>query len=156
MYPDSRNLRTGNILLCHTKKGLEARIIRAVLNSFWNHAAVVLQLQGQTFIVEAAGGKLLGVTPYATWLQQRERIIEVIPATCPEVDLLSYCGTTYDLTSCFNLLLKKLFGTWYGRKTGKGKQKIYCFEFVALVHGIERWYEATPASIIKHFSGQPA
>ncbi|RDC63286.1 YiiX/YebB-like N1pC/P60 family cysteine hydrolase [Adhaeribacter pallidiroseus] len=156
MYPNSSSLKTGNVLLCHTKYSLEAFAIRQVLGSNWNHAVFVAVIADQVFIVEAKGGTTLQRTPYADWCKQLPREVKLLSGSCDLAQVLAYEGLPYDYWSCVNHVWRKLFNKWFGRRAGAGAKRLYCFEFIALVYQIPNWWEATPQSIEAYLTAKPA
>lgn len=151
MHTKNYTLKTGNILLCRTVRGIEGKIIRNILDCNVNHVAMTVVIYGEVYVTEAVGGERLGIVPIEDWLNQKEREITVIPTQCYIHDILKWCGKPYDNVSCWNLFLEKITDNWYGPKSGKGKDKIYCMELPLIVYNRAEFWKATPQKIMDEF-----
>ena len=148
MYPHHLDLRTGDVFLCHTAKSLEAKIIRKVLNSEWNHAAVVLVMKGMPYIVEARGGNELMPLPYGVWIATHPYSkVKHLPGSLDENRILANCGKKYDYAACLNLLFHRFTGKWIGARESRAAKSFYCFEYIAWLYQMPNWYMARPQEI---------
>ena len=149
-------MKTGTIILVHNpvqvKYPFSSTIIwpllRMASGSYFHHAALVWNVEGNILIVEALG-KGVTVTSYDIWKKRAKRNIEIIELECSPVDFTSHIGKKYDRLSFFYFcLLKILTKKWYGKPQEASADLLYCFEFLALVHKIPGWNQILPKEFI--------
>lgn len=140
------------ILLVHTpfnwKRPLTiiSYLIRRVTGSYWNHCAVLIELNGYHFIVES-DIKGVVITPYKNWVKEQEvRIYKVPDTDILKSRVLSKCGKVgYSFKDLFWFMpLYLITGQFYGQKVDGFSNKPTCYEFVAWLIGLRNWYKMTP------------
>ncbi|MDJ1480268.1 hypothetical protein QNI16_07215 [Cytophagaceae bacterium YF14B1] len=90
--------------------------IRLVTGAYWNHCALLVELDGKDWIVEALG-KGVTMTPRSVWEVRSKRKTEFILVDKYPVWLLDAIGKRYDYASLlFWKILKYVTGSWYGPK----------------------------------------
>lgn len=138
------------ILLVHTpfdwKRPLTllAWAIRKATGSYWNHAAILVELHGDKFILES-DIKGVRLVPYSAWV--KKQIVEVWHVWHPDykkaLSRVGYTGYGFmDLLWFMPIyLITKRF---YGRKADESDNRPTCYEYVAWVLGFHNWFKMTP------------
>lgn len=132
--------------------------IRKFTKSYWNHAAILLEEDGQLFVVEARSSGIVAAT-MEHWLEHRRNKVFAVGfpkegTKAPEAikkRIKSAYGKPYD-TEALVLWqpLRILFGKWFGGTSKNGK--LTCSEFVGLCwieYFPNIWFHLTPADIEK-------
>jgi len=146
------------ILLVHTpfnwKRPLTliSYLIRKVTGSYWNHCAVLIEIEGVLFIVES---DIKGVTmlPYKNWVKEQEiAVYYVSDALNKRGKLLEKVGNVgYSFKDLFWFMpIYLLTGQFYGQKVDGYSNKPTCYEFAAWWLGIQDWYKMTPDKFINN------
>ncbi len=145
------------ILLVHTpfnwKRPLTliAYLIRKVTGTYWNHCAVLIELNNYFFVVES-DIKGVTITPYKNWVKEQTIKIYRVPDTdVLKSKVLSKCGKVgYSFKDLFWFMPIYLFtGQFYGQKVDGFSNKPTCYEYVAWVLGLTSWYKMTPNTFEK-------
>lgn len=148
------------ILLVHTpfnwKRPLTliAYLIRKVTGTYWNHCAILIELNSYFFVVES-DIKGVTITPYKNWVKEQTVKIYKVPDTdVLKSKVLSKCGKVgYSFKDLFWFMpIYLLTGQFYGQKVDGFSNKPTCYEYVAWVLGLTSWYKMTPNDFEKFVS----
>lgn len=149
-------MKTGDQILVHNpfnpRKALTylSWLIRVVCGVFYNHAAIVLVINGVVYIVEATFPKVK-ITRYDEWQKKYKRVIQHDPIDSKfseeelQYRIISQIGKSYDSWSLLMILKYLLTGRWRGRRGRKAAKRLYCFELVAHVHDQPEFWKVIPA-----------
>jgi hypothetical protein len=167
----------GDILLVHTNgkgiyRGFVPRAIRAITESYWNHAAILLNVNGELYVFESieGGPKLTTrLDDYLVEIEEGEREVAVVGEVFDDTQLKNmYNSLPYVMSSkydWFSLLwfqlwrhirikLSRLFGfrkdfKYRGKKHHKALKRVFCSELVAFLRGYKDFWTMVPADIEK-------
>lgn len=144
-------MKDGSILHCYSD-GFLARAIRRFTRSRVNHTALVIEVWGETFIIDAQRDGV-NLRPLKEWQKKYNYnyiISEPKTFTKEQKQLaISMVGhTPYDFASLlWYQPLYILFGKWYGKRKGDAKNRMFCSEFVAWVYELENWWKLSPQEV---------
>jgi hypothetical protein len=152
-----KELKAGDILHCRGR-GAISRGIQLVTKSKINHTAMVIEIWGQLYIIDAQSD---GVNPRPLKDWMRKYKYEFIIHRPQNIDIkklsvkaMSKSGVTpYDFSSL--LITQPIFlitGKWVGRTKVKSEKKMYCSEFIAWVFDVEKYWEYSPSRLYKYMS----
>jgi len=145
-------LQTGDILHCHGK-GWLSNTIGWFTKSWITHSAVVVEVWGQTYVVDAQHNGV-NPKPLEAWLRKynydvivaRPKIGPKDPRTFSIRAFMKVGLTGYDYKS---LIFKQPWAiitkTWKIKKNNTNK--MICSEYVSWLYGIEKPYRITPAKL---------
>lgn len=149
-------LQTGDILHCTGKSWL-SRAIQKFTKSKINHTAVVVEVWGQIYVIDAQKNGV-NPKPLEAWLREYEyKVIVARPNTGPK-DIKAFSiraflkvGLTgYDFNSLiFRHPFAILSGKWLRDKDTNDKRMV-CSEYVAWLYHIEKPYRITPDMIYRY------
>lgn len=140
------------VLLVHTPFNwkrpltLVAYLIRKVTGTYWNHCAILIELNSYFFVVES-DIKGVTITPYKNWVKEQTIKIYKVPDTdVLKSKVLSKCGKVgYSFKDLFWFMpIYLITGQFYGQKVDGFTNKPTCYEYVAWVLGLTSWYKMTP------------
>ena len=150
------DLQAGDVILFHTALSFApvswlAWGIRKVTKSYWNHAALVLEIEGRIFIAEAFGGGVR-LRPASYFLDRRRNKIKVLRPTYThlvraKVKAMDKLGCKYDFGALFQHLWKAIRGKWTGHTGDFAAGKMVCSEYVAYCLGLTEWWTWTAADL---------
>jgi hypothetical protein len=144
-----QNCKTGTTVFCRSDEGVEGATIRKVLKSYWNHTAVVFWINGELFIVEANLNDVIRPKRFDLWHKDRE-FNEFGVSECSVHDnmITKHFGSKpvrYDLASVLLYMgIYQKTGKWLGRKEEHAADRMFCFEFSALVRELPNWWRFVP------------
>jgi hypothetical protein len=125
-------------------------LIRKLTGAYYNHAAILVQAADKFYVVEAIFPRVI-ITEFEIWkAKDDERKYEIveIDGKFTESELTYRIITTickkYDTASLFNLLYYMIKGKWKGRTGNHASKKLYCYELVAYVHGVDEYWKILP------------
>ncbi len=160
LYRNSEiEVRPGDVILYHTALSFApvswlAWGIRKVTKSNWNHAALVLEIEGRTFIAEAFGGGVR-LRPASYFLdRQRNRIKVLRPVYSnllnAKAKALDKLGCKYDFLAVLQHLWKAIRGKWTGHTGDSAAGRMVCSEYVAYCLGLTEWWTWTAADLDRY------
>lgn len=146
-------LKTGDILHCKGNSWLSRAIRWWTKSDFSNHTAVLVEVWGQIYVVDAQNNGV-NPKPLEAWLREYEyEIIVARPITGPR-DVKSFSiraflkvGLTgYDFISLiWRHPWALITGKWKG--SDPNKDRMVCSEYVAWLYQIEKPYRITPKDL---------
>jgi hypothetical protein len=144
-----KNCKTGTTIFCQTPNDIEAATIRKVLNSPWNHTAVLFWINGEIFIVEAYINDTIRPKRFDFWFESRKSNLFGISECSVNDNMITRHfkskPTKYDLVSVlFYMGIYQRTGKWLGRTNEKASERLFCFEFSALVRELPNWWRFVP------------
>lgn len=122
-------------------------LIRKVTGSYWNHCAVLIEINNVLFVVES---DIKGVVmlPFENWATKNQeiKVFQVLSGADKNQKLLYKVGKVgYSFIDLFWFMPIYLFtGQFYGQKVDGFSNKPTCYEFVAWWLGMKDWYRMTP------------
>lgn len=139
-------LTTGTTFFCHHPGPVLCKIIRAGLNSPYDHSATYVFKDGKHYIVEAKGGEEIHLKPFYGWLADRlDNTFYVSPAVVDYDRIASQFGKKYDYKSALLYMpLYQLTGEWFGPVRDEASEEFFCFELSAWYREIPEWWRCVP------------
>lgn len=119
--------------------------IRKFAKTYYNHASFLITIDKQQFIVES---DMYGVvlTPFKDWIREQRVTVYKVPKVYRQKAMSKVGNTDYDYASLlFYQLINTITGKYYGyTDERKAAEKFYCYEFLAWVLRIPKWYKILP------------
>jgi len=152
----SQDLKMGDVLHC-TSHGWLGRIIQKLTKSRINHTALVIEVWGEIFIIDAQkdGTNLRSLDNWNKMFSYKYKIHR--PKKFNE-DLrnraVSKIGATpYDFVSL--ILWQPIYiltGIWKGHTRSHAEDRMYCSEYVSWVYNLPNWWELSPNAVFETLS----
>ena len=159
----TEDIKPGDILLVHTKKGFVPRAIRYFTKCYYNHAAIVVEAMGELCVLEAVGRGFMITKTYEEYRSEspkkRNYIVmrtkKDVPFNLKDVNtrLKNIIGHPYDYKSLlYSQLINQVTSEWKGVRDIKAEKRIYCSEACAYAyhHLFPRWWRIAPVDIYNH------
>jgi hypothetical protein len=158
------DVEAGDVILYHTGFSYKpvswlALLIRLFTKSYWNHAGLVVQIEGRLFISEALGGGVR-VRPLSYYLDRRFCKIKLLklkafhePGALPEITARAFdkLGCKYDIKNLFDHLWKAITGgKWTGYTENHAAGAMVCSEYVAYCYSLKGWWMWTAGDLDAH------
>lgn len=148
-------------------KGLVPKGIRWFLGNYWNHAAIIVKLEDELCILEADENRFTIKKTLATWLEEsekghrdyavirpgvfiKERIFTILNARY-DFKALLVDQTLYRIGLKLNKHFKTNFNWYFGHSENFSKRRIFCFEGVAYICGLENSHLITSKELLEKF-----
>lgn len=147
------SLQTGDILHCHGKTWV-SKAIRWFTKSWVNHTAVVVEVWGHTYIVDAQKNGV-NPKPLEAWLKEYNyEIIVARPKTGPKdprtfsIRAFMKVGLTgYDYNSLIFRHPWAIITKKWARDKDTNDKRMVCSEYVAWLYQVEKPYRITPKKL---------
>lgn len=146
------------IILVHTpfnwKRPLTilAHLIRKVAGTFYNHCAIIIELNGTNYVLESDINGVV-MTPLRYWVkEQTVTVYQELSSSMKTARAMSRLGVSkYDFLSLFWFQpIYNLTGKYYGfTKERKAEKRFYCYEYVAWVLVFKDWFKITPNQFVE-------
>ncbi|MDJ1468173.1 hypothetical protein [Xanthocytophaga flava] len=121
--------------------------IRLLTQSYWNHCALLVELGGQDWIVEALG-KGVTMTPRSVWELRARRKTVFMNGEYYPLWLTDAIGKRYDYVSIlWWKIIKIITGSWYGPKWEQAKKAVFCSELCAMVVDCPHPWDISPGEL---------
>lgn len=159
-----KDLKTGDILLINNPFKITKPLyylsaaIRFISGCNYNHAAIILEEDGEKYVVEAVYPKVIK-TRLEDWIYITDRTILVQRPLCNVKDrkviagrIKRQIGKQYDVSSLFihlplMIISEKLgFEKYTGKTQLEAIKKVYCYEMCANIYRefFNEWWKVTP------------
>lgn len=147
------DLKTGDILHCHGSRFL-ARLIKRFTKGWSTHTAVVVEVWGQIYVIDAQSDGV-NPRPLEAWLQTYQyEIIVARPKVGPKdpkafsIRAFTKVGhTAYDFMSLFIRHPYSIITGKWSRDKDPNSKRMVCAEYVAWLYQIEKPYRITPKKL---------
>jgi hypothetical protein len=147
-------LETGDILHC-SRKGIVATLIRKFTKSPISHTAVVVEVWGNTYIIDAQSNGV-NLKPFEEWLRKyKYQFIVARPVKPVDEYMFSMKAflkigvTGYDFASLlWRHPLAIITGNWR-KKYDPTDKSMVCSQYVAYTYGIVDSYRMTPKDMFE-------
>jgi len=119
--------------------------IRKFAKTYYNHAAFLITIDKNQFIVEADMHGVI-LIPFKDWIKEQKVTVYKVPKSYRAKALSKVGNTKYDFASLlFYQLINTVTGKYYGyTDERKAAEKFYCYEYLAWVLGLSKWYSMLP------------
>ena len=154
------DIKEGDILLVHTKKGFVPKGIRFFTKCYYNHAAIVVEAMGELCVLEAVERGLMITKTLKDYVKEAPEchdFISLRPKGGVDIDLVNdrlkdIIGSPYDYKSLLvSQLIKQISkkDKWHGKTKGKASKNIYCSEACAYAYPsvFPEWWKIAPSDI---------
>ena len=152
-------VQPGDILHC-TSNSFLARAIQFFTKSRINHTALVIDIWGELYIIDAQKD---GVNPrkFENWVNNYNYKYKIHRNISGKFDLKSFCikaisksgSIPYDFKSL--LIYQPIYiltGKWIGKKDPESQKRMYCSEYAAWVLGLDKYWELSPEHVFEILS----
>jgi len=151
----THKLKTGDLIFCN-RDTLLSRIIRWFTKSEFSHVAVVIEVWGQLYIIDAQkdGVQLRRMDAWLKKYKYKDlrvgRRLGQLNEHAFAMRAMTKCGVTrYDIWSLiFRQPIHILTGKWIGKT--KDDDLMYCSDFAGWSHFIEDYEKMSPQDLYNH------
>lgn len=150
---------TGDLIFFRTKLSLNpaswlSTLIRFFAKIKYNHVGVIILIWGEPFVIEALGKGIVATPLSKRIIGKKIRICRPFRNINEKLfaqKTVSYLSTKYDFIGLlFYQLVLNLTGHWIGGGSKNQERRLYCYEFVALMHKADctNWYSMLPKDLL--------
>lgn len=120
-------------------------LIRKFTKTYYNHAAFIVTIDHNEFVLEADMKGVI-LIPLKDWVKEQVVTVYKMPKYYRAKAMSKVGNTKYDFASLlFYGLINTLTGKYYGYTDDrKAAERFYCYEYLAWVLGIPKWYSMLP------------